>query len=164
MRPKSVRRFELFYLGSIAVAVVNLALSYGQVGSSLSSLAGTAESLPGVGTTIASLFAVSAMMGLLFALIIPMTLWYLAARRGSQTARWLIVALGVLSAIHLLFLILIVGFATSAGLAGWMWYGMMLGVVSETLHMIAIYFLFPQDAREWFDRGRSPARTQDIFS
>jgi hypothetical protein len=166
VRPESIRQFEYFYLASIALAVLNIALSYGQASFTISYLFGSAGRIPGMSTAIAAIFAASAGIGLLFAFLIPMTLWYLAARRASQTARWIIVALGALSAVRLLLLLFVLGWliVSKFPVEGWVWYSMMIGIVSETLHMAAIYFLFPADSREWFDRGRSPARTQDIFS
>ncbi|HEY0116451.1 MAG TPA: hypothetical protein VGB54_12095 [Allosphingosinicella sp.] len=165
VRPDSIRQFEYFYLGSIALAVVNLILTYSQVNGALSSA--RAFDAPAAVANVASAFMVgSLLIGILFALIIPLTLWYFAARRASQTARWIAVVLGALSAIRLLVLIVVLGWliVSRAPVVQWMWYNMLIGIVSETLHMAAIYFLFPADAREWFSRGHSTARHQDIFS
>ena len=168
MRPESIRQFEYFYLGSIALAVINLALAATETATTFTSMSGLPNMAePGAQTGLGLALIGFGLLALLFAAIIPITLWYLAARKASEVARWLIVGLGVLSALRLLFLIVMLGFliVTHAPTPGIIWWTLMIGIVSETLHMAAIAFLFPADAREWFARrGIGIREHEEIFS
>jgi len=150
VRPESIRQFEYFYLGSIALAVINLALAATETATTFTSMSGLPNMAePGAQTGLG------------------LALRYFAARKASEVARWLIVGLGVLSAFRLLFLIVMLGFliVTHAPTPGIIWWTLMIGIVSETLHMAAIAFLFPADAREWFARrGIGIREHEEIFS
>src|SRR5687768_5991079 len=95
MRPESIRQFEYFYLGSIAVAVANLLFQLSQIGTvymGLGALGGVGEA--GSDAAATGLVVAVVVVSVLLAAAIPLVLWYFAARRASNVAKWLIVVLG----------------------------------------------------------------------
>lgn len=168
MRPESIRQFEYFYLGSIAVAVANLLFQLNQLGSAyigLGAFGGLEATAGGAPTTL--LFVLIVVASVLLAAVIPLILWYFAARKASQTAKWLIVVLGAFGAIRLLLILVLLGalIVSRMPTPDYVWLTMVLGFITELFHMAAIVFLFPREAREWFASGGvGPAVHEDIFS
>ena len=168
MRPESIRQFEYFYLGSIGLAVANLLYQLSQLGTAyvgLGSLGGLEETAGGVPTML--LFVLITVASVLVAAAIPLALWYFAARKGSQVAKWLIVVLGGFGALRLLLILVMLGVLviSHAPTPDYVWVTMVLGFLTELLHMAAVAFLFPRDAREWFaSRGMGTPVHEDIFS
>jgi hypothetical protein len=135
MRPQSIIRFEQAYLASVAVWAVNSALGWrAQISAVDSSFARMPEMIP-------------AMQGLLigltlFVLFVSLLLWYFTARKASEVAKWIIVALFGLSAVGLPFT-----------LAGFEQTGIVpaaLNVVTFALNAVAVWMLFRPDAAAWF--------------
>ena len=168
MRPESIRQFDYFYLGSIGVAVANLLFQLSQIGTAYLGL-GTLGDLDqaGAGTAITIVTVLIVLVSVLLAAVIPLILWYFAARRASQVAKWLIVVLGGFGALRLILVLVLLGalIVTREPTPDYVWMTMVLSFVTELLHMAAIAFLFPRDAREWFASGGvGPAAHEDIFS
>ena len=168
MRPESIRQFEYFYLGSIAVAVANLLFQLSQLGSAYMGLGafGGLERTTG-GAPTALLLVLIVVASVLIAAVIPLVLWYFATRRASQTAKWLIVVLGVFGAVRLLLILVMLGalIVSRMPTPDYVWLTMVLGFITELFHTAAIVFLFTREAREWFaSRGAGPAVHEDIFS
>jgi hypothetical protein len=168
MRPESIRQFDYFYLGSIAVAVANIIYQLSQLGPAFLGMGAfggretvEATALP-VGLTIAII-----VVSVTLAAVIPLVLWYFASRKASQVARWLVVVLGVFGGIRLLLVLFMLGALIVSGMPtpDYLWLTMLLTFFTELLHMAAIAFLFPREAREWFARGGTAmAAHEDIFS
>ena len=168
MRPESIRQFDYFYLGSIGVAVANLLFQLNQLGTAyvgLGSFGGLEGEAGGAPTIL--LFVVITVVSVLLAAVIPLILWYFAARRASQVAKWLIVVLRGFGALRPILVLVLLGalIVTRAPTPDYVWMTMVLSFATELLHMAAIAFLFPRDAREWFASGGvGPAAHEDIFS
>jgi hypothetical protein len=131
VRPKSIRLFELFYLGSVLVGAVNTAITWAET------------------STSAEAVQVKHMLGqwflplsTVFLYTLWLLLWYFAARARSDIARWVIVVFYGLALVGFVFT-LAVG-ATPAGLP------LALSAVSLVITTIAVFFLFRRDAVAWF--------------
>lgn len=138
MRPESIRRFDLFYLASLALSVVGFVLSYDAVVAGVEAQSAAAGLQMGSGVAIGS-FA--------FGIVLYLLLWFLVSRKRVAIARWLIV---------LLFLISLIG-APSA-LAGGFTLVEAISLLSLVLLAVAIYYLFQPDTKAWFS-GEAPSET-----
>lgn len=168
MRPESIRQFEYFYLGSIAVAVANLLFQLSQIGTAymgLGALGGLGEA--GSDTAATGLVVAVVVVSVLLAAVIPLVLWYFTARRANNVAKWMIVVLGVFGALRLLLILVMLGalIVSRMPTPDYVWLTMVLGFITELFHVAAIVFLFTREAREWFASGGvGPAVHEDIFS
>ena len=131
VRPKSIRLFELFYLGSVLVEAVNTAMTWADTNTNPQ----TMQVKQMLGPWFPTLLTV-------FTFTLWLLLWYFTARERSNVARWAIVLFYVLGLIGFVFS-LAIGAAPAAVPLG-------LAVVSLVLTTIAVFFLFRRDAIAWF--------------
>lgn len=142
MRPVSIQRFELAYLGSILVWAVNAALGW-QI--QKDAIDARFAAMPGMASWgLPLLIGITAI-----AAIVPLLLWYFVARRGSVVAKWIVVALFVLSVAALP--MTLAGFRTTGLLPA------ALNLVIFLLNAVAVWMLFRPDARAWFGAPAVPA-------
>jgi len=134
VRPKSIRLFELCYLGSILVGAVNTALTWAETNASVEA----AQVKQMLGPWFVPLSAV-------FIYTLWLLLWYFTARARSNVARWVVVVFYVLSLIGFLFTLGVAAKSDGATLA--------LSVLSLALTTAAVFFLFRRDAAEWFGKS-----------
>jgi hypothetical protein len=139
MRPRSIVRFERLFLAAILIGLVNSAIIFGQ----LSALPGAQPLGPG--------FLIGS-IGI--GVLINLALWWLVARRASNSARWVLTALIALGAASLIFSIVMGTYP--AGLAG------VLGAVGWLLQFAAIWCLFRPDAAAWL-RGIDDGDLAETF-
>ncbi|WP_343519126.1 hypothetical protein [Sphingomonas sp.] len=142
MRPVSIVRFEQAYLASTVLWLVNLALGW-------KTRLGSLEGNPGfAGNPQMAELAQTMMIGTtVFMLILWLLLWYFTARRASEVAKWVVVALFGLSVAGLPFTLMsypIVGMLSVA-----------LSLLAFALTAYAVWMLFRPDARAWF-AGNEP--------
>lgn len=137
MRPVSIVRFEQAYLASIALWLLNLALGWK---ARLDSLANNPAF---AGNPQMNDLAQTMMIGTtVFMLILWLLLWYFTARRASEVAKWVAVALFGLSVVGLPFTLMsypVVGVLS-----------VVLSVIAFALTAYAVWMLFRPDARAWF--------------
>jgi len=131
VRPKSIRLFELFYLGSVLVGAVNTAMTWAENNAS-------AEAIQ-VKQMLGQWFLP---LSTVFLYTLWLLLWYFTARARSNVARWAVVIFYVLALVGFVFT-LGVG-ATPAGLP------LALSAVSLAFTTAAVVFLFRRDAAAWF--------------
>ena len=136
--PASIRKFEIFYLVAWVVSLIATFLSWdSQI---------IAQARLGRQFGLSGYSAITTL-----ALLLPLVLWYLAARRRSNIARRTIIAVFALQAIGVLYAL---GMASLApGLIG------ALGVLILVLRAISVRFLFAAEAREWYGVRRSKVHT-----
>jgi uncharacterized membrane protein len=137
MRPVSIVRFEQAYLASIALWLLNLALGW-------KARLGSLENNPAfAGNPQMGELAQTMMIGTtVFMLILWLLLWYFTARRASEVAKWVVVALFGLSVVGLPFTLMsypVVGVLS-----------VVLSVIAFALTAYAVWMLFRPDARAWF--------------
>lgn len=124
MRPKSVERFELLFLISLGLGLVNSALTWDQT----SQMAGVVFSL------IVQVGVLLIILGLVLAV----------SRKGSNIARWVLVAMFLLGAIMFI--------PTYAGMFALNPIVVVISSVQIALQVAAIYFVFRPDAKPWFQK------------
>jgi hypothetical protein len=137
-RPHSILLFERLYLIAWMIGVASTIASWQASQAMLMRNPAVAEFGPGF------LFVTAGVQ-----LLLPLTLWYLVARRGSVVAKWLLVALFVIGLVALL----------SAAALGTMQLTVstLVTVIVFALQAAAIAMLFRADARGWFVEGSSDA-------
>lgn len=148
MKPTSIRRFDLFYLGSTALSLVGYLLSYKTMVAQMEAKTAAAGMQLGPGTVVATM---------VISLGISLLLWFLVSRKGSAISKWIIVllfVLGLLSAFGL--------FGTPSMFAGgWT----MLKTVSTLVLLteaVAVYYLFQPDAKIWLAGGANGGAGPDL--
>ena len=127
MRPQSIKAFDMLFLGSLVLGLVNFFFAYD---TTMAELEGT-----GMGATF--MFATLAV-----GYGINLLLWYFVSRKGSNVARWIFV---VLTAIGLV----MVPFSLADIPMG----QMVLTLIVTVMQIAAIYFLFQPDAKLFFENG-----------
>jgi hypothetical protein len=130
-RPKSIRLFELFYLGSVLVEAVNTAMTWAATDANPQ----TIQVKQMLGPWFPALLTV-------FTFTLWLLLWYFAARTRSNIARWVIAILYVLGLIGFVFSLTVSGPQLALPLG--------LSVVSLILTTLAVICLFRRDASAWF--------------
>ena len=142
-RPRSILWFERAYVLAIAVNLLNIYLSWDQ-------MIAQVEATPGyAGKGVASMI-----WTLAFWMPINLLLWYLAALRHSNPARWLIVGFAIFNLFDLGTIVLLG--SLSRDLAG------LLTLAFYAPSLLAVWFLFRPDSQGWFE-GRWSDDYPDIF-
>jgi hypothetical protein len=135
MRPESIIVFEKVFFASLALGLVNAALSWGEVEALLAD--------PGV--QAAGIGSVAVAFSLALGIVLPLVLWYFIARRASNLAKWIFV---VLTAIGLAgFLSTLVDPLRAKGLLT------ILAAIATVLQVYAAWLLFKPDAAAWLESG-----------
>ena len=132
MRPQSILNFERFYLGSLALGVLNYFLSYDAVIADLAADPVLEE------MGLAS-FGFALIMTA-FAWAIALVFWYFIARRASNIAKWILVVMTGLGLLYIPTSLTAMGFVTAA-----------ITLVITALQLVALYFLFRADAKRWLE-------------
>ena len=130
MRPKSIELFDKVYLGSLAISVASVALSWSAMVREFDGV------VPGAGATGV---AVSIAVGFALSLL----LWWLIARRASNLGKWVLVvltAIGIFMFLSSLFTATVpkdLSFAVT--------------IVTNLLGVYAVWLLFRPDAVAWLE-------------
>lgn len=168
MRPASIIQFERLYLASLAVVIIQSVAAYFIMREAFGRLPAGADAPPGMGGMFSGIMIGSIVIGLLFSVGIPLLLMWLAARKRIEVAKWLLLAISVLSVLGwlgaLIMLLLMPGEVAQdlAGFAGYQTMLVLIDGVGEALGIGALIFLFRRDATEWFRAGR-PDVNADVF-
>lgn len=136
-RPPSIVIFERCYLATILIGCINSYLSW-QVMQKMPQVERAVDAF-GNGY-ILGLYALTA--------IVPLLLLYLAARRQSVIAKWIITIFFSLALILILFAVLLGKMAVDARAA--------LSIAGFAFHAVAVYMLFRPDALAWFGEMQDP--------
>lgn len=133
MKPASIKKFDLFYLASLAVALVAIILGYDSLlRQANAQLAESGMQAMGSGVLIASV-----VIGMAFNFLV----WFVISILRVEMFKWILVALiiwGVFS------LVTSPGSITSFGTQ------VILSLISTVLSIIALFYLFQPDATAWF--------------
>src|SRR5687768_8507476 len=84
MQPESIRKFTLFYLGSLVVSLIAAFVGWNVLTAQLEAQSAATGLAVGTGTVIA---------GIVLNIAITLLLWYLVARKGFAIAKWIVVLL-----------------------------------------------------------------------
>ena len=140
-RPQSIVWFERFYLGAIALGLLNSVLNWDVIQEQIAANPGS-QILPGWFMPVIMIVGIA----------INLLLWYFVARRGSTVAKWIIT---VFFAIGLFGL-----FGVFTGQVP----GRLLPftLLNFALNAAAVYMMFRPDTKRWFSGGRDDL--EDTFS
>jgi len=142
MRPRSIRQFEWLFIFQALASILAIMLNYGL----LRQRAIDAGASP-----------VGPIAGVLLSLIVDAPLWFFVARRASNVAKWIMVALSVLTIIGL------PRELTSAHQIG-LSYELLFGL-SAIGWFAALAMLFRKDASSWLkSRDKLPEIDPEAFS
>ena len=130
-RPPSIVIFERCYLGALAVGLINTIVSWPIY--KLMPAVRQAEAMIGPWYLPATSAA---------GFLVPLLLWFFAARRASVVAKWIIVILFALGALGVVFGVIMQSYPTSTTAV--------LSIVAFVLNAIAVTMLFKPDSRLWF--------------
>lgn len=130
MRPDSIGKFDMLFLGMVFLGLLNAAIGYDELSVWFDAQAAAAglengEVLLGV--------------SLIFGLVLNCALWFLVSRLGIEFVKWILLLLLILGLIGLPAL-----FTDGLGAAD------VLPLISYVLNAAAIYFLFQPDTTAWF--------------
>ena len=139
MKPDSIRKFDLFYLGSLAISAAGFIIGYDAVTAQIAG-EGAAQGLAlGPGWAIGA-FVIGIAINLL--------LWWLTSAKRIAIAKWIIVLFFLLGLLSL-----------PGTFAGGLTMLEALSLVAVAAQAVAIWFLFRPDAKAWF-AGSEPADPQ----
>ena len=167
MRPNSIIMFERLYLASLVVVVIQSIAAYFFMREAFGQMPAAAE-MPGMGGMFSGIMIGSIVIGLLFSVGIPLLLWWLAARKRVEVAKWLLLIVSVLSVLGWLanlIMLLVMPEAVArdlASVAGWQAVLVAIDGVGEVLGVVALWYLFRPDATDWF-RSAGPSVNADVF-
>ncbi len=131
MRPQSIRNFDKLYLGSMAIGIANIVIGWE------TSMAELEAVDLGIGVMI---------FGLAFGYGISLLLWYFISREASNIAKWILIVLTAFGVAMMPFSL----FELPA-------LELILAVITTGMQLVAIYYLFQPDAKEYFeDKGKGP--------
>lgn len=134
--PRSIARFSQTMLASIGFGMLQMALNFNDQREVLARNPQTA----GLGDGFL-------VVTLAFGFAVLLLLWFFIARRASNIAKWVLVALTVIS------LFWLPGTVRSAIVTGPL--TLILVVVVLVLQLLAVWYLFQPDARDWL-AGKAP--------
>lgn len=131
MRPESLRKFDLFYLASIAIGIASSLMNYESQVSAL----GVRLAEAGLSYPAESFLLIALGIGLAFNVL----LWFLASQMRLGFVKWIILAFVLYSGATTMFAL-----SMSMGTLS------ITGLLNVLLKAIAVTFLFRADAKEWF--------------
>ena len=131
-KPDSIRKFDLFYLGSIVLSLINFALNYGALTEQVRQETAAAGLEMGGGVLL---------VGIVFSTLISLLLWFLISKKRIEFVKWILILFLVWSFVSL-----------PAALADGVQMGDIIGIVVLVVQIAAIWFLFREDAKAWFKR------------
>jgi len=144
-RPASIINFERSFWASMLIGVGSLTLHWPTV---IDSLKSDPTAAPMVDSA-----AIFVGIALGFGFAISILLWYFVARKASNIARWIYVAVMGFGAVSTLTSLNDPTSPTGLALA--------ISLVSTTFTALSIFFLFRPDARVWFGNNSVNPRTFD---
>lgn len=134
MRPVSIVRFDRLYLASIVVGLIGNIIEWPVTLARLTENPDTAALGSSAAIAAGGMIATGVMIALL--------LWFFAAKRASNVARWIIAVFTAFAVGSLLF-----GFGAGAVILD---VGGVLRILAVVLQAAATFFLFRPDAAAWF--------------
>lgn len=137
MKPASIKKFDVLYLGSIVIGLIGFAINYASI-SQLANAELAAAGAEGIGAGVL-------IGGLMFGIAISLGLWFLVSVMRIEFVKWI---LALFAAYSVLSLLMSLGTEMGGGL------NLVFGVLSTLVSIAAIWFLFQPDAKAWFAEKR----------
>lgn len=135
MKPASIKKFDLLYLGSVAVGLLGVFLGWDMMMAQVNAeMARSGTELQGMEGVMSG----ALVGGIAIGIGISLLLWALISVWRIDFAKWILILFIAWGAISLL-----------RGPTDWAGTNAILGAVSTLMGAAAIYFLFQPDAKEW---------------
>ena len=144
VRPRSIVRFERFYLGSFGLGLIGWATSWHSTAARLAADPKTAA------------FGWILPAALLLSAAITLALWYLVARRASLVAKWIVTVLTALAVLRFLFNLTVLLRGSVPVVALLLSAGMLVLGIAATVQ------LFRPDARTWFGEDAEDLNNDEL--
>ena len=138
-KPDSIKKFDLFYLGSIVVGLLGIVFGWDMMMEQMNADFVAQGLEPDSGIATGAIIG-----GTVLGIVISLALWFLISVSRIEFVKW-ILALFVLWS---LFTMAVGISATGFDMV------QITGIVSTILSIAAIYMLFKPDAKEWFAAKR----------
>lgn len=132
MKPASIKKFDILYLGSFAIGLVGSALMF------QSALEQTNADLIAAGNPPVSGGTLMVMMA--SGLVVGLILWFLVSRKRIEFVKWLIALIVGASVVSMIISVTNNGIS----LAG------IHGFITLPMQIAAVFFLFQPETTEWF--------------
>ena len=144
MKPASIKKFDLLYLGSLAIGPIGLAINYDTI------LAQTDAKMTAAG--VEPMGAGMLIGAMAIGIVVGLALWFLVSVARVELIKWVLAAFAAYGVIAF-----ILGRAMDAG--GGL--NFVFGLVSLLMSIAAVYFLFRPDAKAWFAQKREGPDRED---
>lgn len=132
MRPDSIRKFDMLWLGALALGIVAFLLSYGTLKAQVDAQLAASGMTSGAG-------GAALIGGFVFGIVISLALWFLVSRLRLEFVKWILILLLIWGLVNLPAI-----FADGFTLID------VLSLIGTAMQAAAIYFLFRPDAKAWF--------------
>jgi len=136
MKPASIRKFDLFYLGSIGLSIIGFFIGYDALVAQVESQGAAQGVALGPGVVIG---------GFAFSLALSLLLWWLTSAKRIALAKWIIVVFFVFGL-----------FGLPSALAGGFSLMKSVNLLNVIAQAVAIWYLFQPDAKAWFAGSEEP--------
>ena len=141
MQPKSIKRFDVLYLASLAAYAAGFFLAFDDTVRLAREQYAAAGSSMNPSPLITGFF--------MFWIALSLLLWWLISSKASNGAKWTLVVLFVL--------LEVIGtiYSVATGATGSLSVGLGLSLLSIVIKGAAIFYLFRPDAIAWLERDKS---------
>lgn len=167
MRPRSIILFERLYLVSLLILLVQQIGGYFVAQQMIAAMPVDSE-MPEMRGLFSGIVAGSIVFAVAMAVGIPLLLAWLAARKRIEVAKWLLLAVSILSVLQwsgglvVLLVVPLSMFDEIGGITTLQLLMVALDGLSEAIGIFALWYLFRPDATAWF-RSAAPPASADVF-
>lgn len=148
-KPDSMKKFDLFFWGSMAFSVIGMALGWEAIEKAMAAQEiSAAQAALGEGA-----LQTITVVGLVVGLLIYGVLWFLISVKRIEFTKWIYIALVAYGLIQLPASFELVGGFSAMHIPG---------VISTILSLLAIWMTFRPVSREWF-AARNEGKVRDEF-
>ena len=143
MKPSSIKKFDMLYLGAVVVGLIGFAVNYGAISERANAdlAAAGMEGMAG-GVMIG---------GLIFGVAINLALWFLVSVLRIEFVKWILALFAAYSLVSLFL-------GMNSELVGGL--NFVFGAISAAISIAAIWYLFQPDAKAWFAEKRGAADSE----
>lgn len=141
MKPASIKKFDLLWLGSVVVGLIGIVLGWDLLMSQMGTELAAQADAQGIDAADAGSLAFgTAIVVIAISVGLSLLLWALISVWRIEFVKWLIGLLAVYGVVSAL-----IGLGVGANLLT------ISGLISALMGIAAVYFLFRPDAKAWFD-------------
>jgi predicted Co/Zn/Cd cation transporter (cation efflux family) len=170
MRPKSIVQFERIYLVSLLFVLLQHVAAYFLASDLYEQFTGGFGVPEEFGAAFGAIMTIVMVFSVIFTLGIPLLFMWLASRKRQEFAKWVLLAISILTvgngllsfAVYFLMPSDLTALPGGGDVENYYLISFALDGVSEAIGVFALIYLFRQDAVAWFRTAR-PAASADVF-